>query len=126
MPHSATTAGYCFAPPRLWIWSPLSRKNGCWRNWPPPSRPPVRAAQGSLPETGRSPGWRGLLSWNVFVPAAALVLLFGLLMAMARSSWKPLSVPEYADFAVTTHRQHVEGKLPLQVRSDSQQTLNQF
>jgi len=91
-----------------------------------PSRPTVRAAQGPLPQAGRSLGWHGVLSWNVFVPAAALVLLFGLLMAMPRSSSKPLAGPEYADFAVTTHRQHLEGKLPLEVRSDSQQTLNQF
>jgi len=91
-----------------------------------PSRPPMRAAQGPLPKAGRSPGWRRFLSWHVVVPAAALVLLFGLLMAMPRSSSKPLSGTEYAEFAVTTHRQHVEGKLPLEVRSDSQQTINQF
>jgi len=91
-----------------------------------PSQPVGQARREPLPEAGLSPIWLGFLSWNVFVPVAALVLLFGLLMALPRSSSKSLSGPEYAEFAVTTHRQHVEGKLPLEVRSDSQQTLNQW
>jgi anti-sigma factor RsiW len=91
-----------------------------------PSQPVGQARREPLSEVGRSPIWRRFLSWNVFVPAAALILLFGLLMAIPRSSSRSLSGPEYAEFAVTTHRQHVEGKLPLEVRSDSQQTLNEW
>jgi anti-sigma factor RsiW len=91
-----------------------------------PSRPVGHARREPLPEAARSPIWRRFLSWNVFVPAAALILLFGLLMAIPRSTSRPLSGPEYAEFAVTTHRQHAEGRLALEVRSDSQQTLNEW
>lgn len=89
----------------------------------PPSRPVAQARR--EPQTGPSRVWRRFLSWNVFVPVAVLVLLFGVLIGV-KSSSKPLSGPDYNQFAVTTHRQHVEGKLPLEVRSASQQTLNEW
>jgi anti-sigma factor RsiW len=41
-------------------------------------------------------------------------------------SGAPLSGPEYARFAVNTHRQHAQGRLALDVRSNSQQTLNEW
>lgn len=91
-----------------------------------PSRPATQARREPPPPHGPPPVWRRFLSWNVFVPAAGLVLLFGILIGLPRSSSKPLSGPDYAEFAVTTHRQHVEGKLPLEVRSASQQTLNEW
>jgi anti-sigma factor RsiW len=92
-----------------------------------PLRPVARAQREPIsPEAGRSPVWRRFLPWNVLVPASGLVLIIGLLIAIPRSSSRPLSGPEYAEFAVTTHRRHVEGKLPLEVRSDSQQTLNEW
>jgi anti-sigma factor RsiW len=90
-----------------------------------PSRPLAQARREPPPQPGTQPGWRRFLSWHVFVPAAGLVLLFGVLIGLPRSS-KPLSGPDYAEFAVTTHRQHVEGKLPLEVHSASQQTLNEW
>jgi anti-sigma factor RsiW len=89
----------------------------------PPSRPVAQARR--EPQSGPTPVWRRFLSWNVFVPVAGLVLLFGVLIGL-KSSSKPLSGPDYAQIAVTTHRQHVEGKLPLEVRSASQQTLNEW
>jgi len=90
-----------------------------------PSRP-VAQAREPISRTGRSPDWRRFLPWSVLVPASGLVLIIGLLIAIPRSTSRPLSGPEYAEFAVTTHRRHVEGKLPLEVRSDSQQTLNEW
>jgi len=39
---------------------------------------------------------------------------------------RPLSGPEFATFAVNTHRQHAEGSLALDIRSDSQQTVNEW
>jgi hypothetical protein len=91
-----------------------------------PSRPVAQARREPPPQPGPPPVWRRFLSWNVFVPAAGLVLLFGVLIGSPRSSSKPLSGADYAEFAVTTHRQHVEGKLPLEVHSASQQTLNEW
>lgn len=91
-----------------------------------PSRPVAQARRKLPPQSGPPAVWRRFLSWNVFVPAAGLVLLFGVLIGLPRSSSKPLSGPDYAEFAVTTHRQHVEGKLPLEVHSASQQTLNEW
>ena len=90
-----------------------------------PSRPAMQARRDAPPQPGPPSVWRRFLSWNVFVPAAGLVLLFGVLIGL-RSSSKPLSGPDYAEFAVTTHRQHVAGKLPLEVRSASQQILNEW
>lgn len=91
-----------------------------------PSRPRTKVGREALPQHGAAPVLRWFLSWNVLVPAAALVLLFGILVGLPRSSSKPLSGPEYAEFAVATHRQHVEGRLPLEVHSASQQTLNEW
>jgi anti-sigma factor RsiW len=92
-----------------------------------PSRPVAQAkSELILAELGRAPVWRRFLPWSVLLPASGLVLIIGLLIAIPRSTSRPLSGPEYAEFAVTTHRRHVEGKLPLEVRSDSQQTLNEW
>jgi anti-sigma factor RsiW len=45
---------------------------------------------------------------------------------MRRLSPAPLSGPKFAELAVRTHRQHAQGKLALDIRSDSQQTLNEW
>lgn len=86
-----------------------------------PSRPVTKCRREPTP-----PVWRRLVSWNVLVPATGLILLLAVLVGWPRSSSKPLSGPEYAEFAATTHRQHVEGRLPLEVHSASQQTLNEW
>jgi anti-sigma factor RsiW len=77
---------------------------------PPPVAPP--------PST-----WR-LLRW--LIPAAALMVIAGVLSTI--SSWPStaLSGPKYAEFAVETHKQHVQGRLALDVHSDSQQALNEW
>lgn len=92
-----------------------------------PSQPVAKAKPEPVsPEPWRSPVWRRLPPWSVFVPASGLVLIIGLLIAIPRSTSRPLSGPEFAEFAVTTHRQHAEGRLALDVRSDSQQALNEW
>ena len=75
------------------------------RGWPPPQR------------------WQ-FMRW--LVPAVALMAMVGLLVTMPRSSRTPLSGPKFAEFAVNTHRQHAQGSLALEVRSDSQQTVNEW
>jgi anti-sigma factor RsiW len=84
-----------------------------------PSRPdpvprPVR------PSAQRWPYMRWL------VPAVALILIVAGLVIWSSSSPKPLSGAKFAEFAVKTHRLYAQGGLALDVRSDSQQTLNEW
>src|SRR5260370_2570238 len=60
------------------------------------------------------------------VRAVWLVGFLVLLFTRPRSPPTPLSGPKFAEFAVSTQRQHVQGSLALDVRSDSQQTLNEW
>jgi anti-sigma factor RsiW len=57
--------------------------------------------------------------------AAALVIVVGVLSAIL-SSPASLSGPKFAEIAVTTHQQRAQGRLALDVLSDSQQTLNEW
>ena len=54
------------------------------------------------------------------------MVIVGVLGTRPPSSPTPLSGPKFAEFAVSTHRQHAQGNLALDVRSDSQQTLNEW
>ena len=65
-----------------------------------------------------------LIRW--LVPALALMVIVGVLSTSQRSSPTPLSGLEYAKFAVNTHKQHAQGSLALDFRSDSQQMLNEW
>jgi anti-sigma factor RsiW len=91
-----------------------------------PTQPLAQARRELLPQSGPPSIWRKFRSRNVLLPAAGLALLLGLLIGLPRLSSKPLSGPNYAEFAATAHRQHVEGKLPLEVHSASQQTINEW
>jgi anti-sigma factor RsiW len=85
-----------------------------------PSRPdPVPSSVPASPP--QSPTWR-FMRW--LVPAVALLVIVGVLGMRPPSSPTPLSGPRFAEFAVSTHRQHAQGNLALDVRSDSQQTIN--
>jgi hypothetical protein len=84
-----------------------------------PSRPAPIA-----PVLLRPPPPRRFVEW--LVPAAALIVMIAVLITHPLSSPAPLSGPKYAEFAVKTHRQHAQGGLPLEVHSDSQQTLNEW
>jgi anti-sigma factor RsiW len=85
-----------------------------------PSRP-APIPQPAPPPPSPSPSWR-FMRW--LVPVAALAVIVGVLATRPPTSSTPLSGPEYAQFAVNTHRQHAQGRLALEVRSDSQQALN--
>jgi anti-sigma factor RsiW len=82
----------------------------------PPSRPDQR-----VPPPPSPPGF---MRW--LVPAMALILVVAVLVTIRLSSPAPLSGAKYAEFAVKTHRQYAQGNLALDVRSDSQQTLNEW
>ncbi len=67
---------------------------------------------------------RQFMRW--LVPALALIAIVGVLVTRPPSSPTPLSGQKFAEFAASTHRQHAQGGLALDVRSDSQQTLNEW
>jgi anti-sigma factor RsiW len=92
-----------------------------------PSRAGVKAKRESIPSCSLPPSvWRQFLQWKMLVPAAALMVLVGVLGTRPLTSRRPLSGAKFAAFAVSTHRQHAQGSLALDVRSDSQQTLNEW
>jgi anti-sigma factor RsiW len=90
-----------------------------------PSRPLVTARANPaspgalLPQSTR---WR-FLQWKFMAPALALLVIVGVLTTRP-SSPKTLSGPSFMALAVRTHKLHAQGDLALDVRSDSQQTLN--
>jgi anti-sigma factor RsiW len=96
-----------------------------------PSRPVVNATPQTVSYRPRPvPAWRQLLAWKILAPAVALILI--VILATKPSSSPPtssstlLSGPQFAEFAVNTHRQHSQGQLALDLRSDSQQILNEW
>jgi anti-sigma factor RsiW len=90
-----------------------------------PSRP-VLKAKPVPPDPWALPVWRRFLQWQILAPALALILIVGVLTTRPPSSPAPLSGSTFADFAVRTHRQHAQGNFALDVRSDSQQVLNEW
>ncbi len=54
------------------------------------------------------------------------MVIVGVLATRPRSSPTPLSGPKLAEFAVSTYKQHARGSLALDVRSESQQALNEW
>jgi hypothetical protein len=79
---------------------------------PPEPVPPT-------PSPGRFMRW--------LVPALALTMIAVLVVRIRLpSSPTPLSGSKFAEFAVSTHRQHAQGGLALDVRTESQQTLNEW
>jgi len=65
-----------------------------------------------------------LVRW--LAPAVAVIAIVAVLSTKRLSSPASLSGPKFGEFAVRTHRQHAEGSLALEVRPDSQQTLNEW
>lgn len=87
-----------------------------------PSRPsPMPRRVWSL-----SAPWQLMQLMRWLVPAAALMLIVGVLATRPPSSPAPLSGPKLAEFAVTAYKQQAQGSLALDIRSDSQQTLNDW
>jgi anti-sigma factor RsiW len=88
-----------------------------------PSRPVDSELIQAVPKSPRL--WQRSLQWKIPVPAVALMIIGGVLYA-GLSSPTPLSGSKFAEFAVDTHRQYAQGNLALDLRSDSQQALNQW
>lgn len=83
----------------------------------PPSRPVLTRQQEPLP-----PPPPPYVRW--LVPAVAMILIVAAIVTLSPPT--PLSGAKYADFAVKTHRQYAQGNLALDIRSDSQETLNEW
>ncbi len=84
-----------------------------------PSRPHLTVA----PALHSMPRWQ-FMSW--LVPVAALLVIAGVVSTRPPGSRATLSGPEFAEFAVNTHRQFAQGSLALDIHSDSQQALNDW
>ena len=83
----------------------------------------------SQPAPPRPSPWHIILRWLAqalaqrwLVPALALTVI-ALVVLIGPT---PLSGSKFAEVAVSTHRQHAQGALALDVRTDSQQTLNEW
>jgi len=90
-----------------------------------PTRPALHATKKLAPANHHSSIWRWLLDWKVLVPATALLILVAALSA-SRPPSSPLYGTELAQFAARTHRQHLQGDLALDIKTDSQPQLNQW
>jgi anti-sigma factor RsiW len=84
---------------------------------------PSQRDAGGLPRVWPPPGWR-LMRW--MAPAFALLAIVAVLSTIPRSSSGPLTGAGFAEFAVDTHRELAQGRVGLDIRSDSQQTINQW
>ena len=74
-----------------------------------PSRAGVKGKRESIPSCSLSPSvWRQFLQWKMLVPAVALMVLVGVLGTRSLTSPRPLSGARFAEFAVSTHRQHAQ------------------
>lgn len=79
--------------------------------------------EAAAPSSQRLPAW---YSTKWFATAMALLLLGGMWAARSSVSPQPLTGNQIAEFAVATHRQHAQGILPLDMRTDSQWALNEW
>jgi len=84
-----------------------------------PSRP-SHAKQIAQPH---QPRWQ-FTRW--LVPAVSIVLIAGVLGMIRPWSSTPLSGQQFAELAVKAHKERAQGNLALDVRSDSQQTINEW
>jgi anti-sigma factor RsiW len=92
-----------------------------------PSRPEMNAvARPSQLERLSPPIWRRFIHWKMVLPAMAVLVILAVLASKSRISLGALSGPNFAEVAVITHKQHAEGRLALDVRSDSQQRINEW
>lgn len=92
-----------------------------------PSRPPQQAETSvGVDGCGRLSVWGRLLQWKVYVPVTALLVVVAMLTATRPVSPGPMGGTELAQYAVSTHEQHVRGELALQLRSDSEPRLREW
>jgi anti-sigma factor RsiW len=89
-----------------------------------PARPASQPTRLPVLVDQHVPIWRQLWNWKQLVPAGALLVLIALVSA--GRSRAQLSGMELAEFAANAHQQHFQRKMALDLRSDSQQVLNEW
>lgn len=92
----------------------------------PPARPVSKPQAASIGVRSEAWGFRRFLQWKVFAAATALGVVIAVIATWQPTSAATMSGTQFAEFAVDTHRQYAQGSLPLEVRSDSQQAVNQW
>jgi hypothetical protein len=75
------------------------------------------------PVVRRQPFWH-FMKW--LLPAASLMVILGMFSTRTSTPLAPISGPRFAEFAVIVHKQHAQGKLALDIHSESQQALNEW
>ena len=85
----------------------------------------ARCNRGSVERIRHRLQWWTAIKWSA--PAAALIGFVALLLPMLHAPVpRSMTGVEFAELAVTTHRRYIQGELALDLRSDSQQTVNQW
>ena len=92
-----------------------------------PSRPPAQIGPKTTPPCAENrPPWKVLLQWKMLGPVFALLLIVGIIGSRMSSTHAALSGTKFAELAADTHREYVDGRLALDVHSDSQQMVNDW
>lgn len=89
-----------------------------------PSPPALQATRVPILANQHLSIWRQLWDWKVLMPSGALLVVVAILAGRLSSS--PLSGRGLAQFAASTHRQHLQGNLALEEQTDSQALLNEW
>ncbi len=71
----------------------------------------------------RQPLWKSIERW---APVAVALVIVAVLITRPTSSRVSISGAQFAELAVRTHRQHVRGELALEIRTESQQSVNDW
>jgi hypothetical protein len=73
-------------------------------------------------------GWRQALWQSIkwWAPVAAILVIAAVLSTRTTAPRTSISGAQFAELAVRTHRQHVRGELALDIRSESQQAVNDW
>ena len=82
----------------------------------------------SRPHDNQRRNWRQLIWQSIgwWAPIAVALVIVGLLSTRPTSPRASISGAQFAELAVRTHRQHVQGELALDIRSESLQTVNDW
>jgi len=89
-----------------------------------PSRPALQPTRVPALANQHLSIWQLLWSWKVLAPVGALGFI--VILSAGRLSSAPLSGRELAQFAVNIHQQHFQGRMALELQSDSQRLLNEW
>lgn len=92
----------------------------------PPSRPALQPARVPVRRNQQISLWRRLWDLKVLVPACALVIFLAIVSLRNPSSSPALSGAELAQFAAASHEQHFQGRMALDLQTDSQAQLNEW